>query len=45
MATVLTVAESEVVNVPLRQRWIVPPVGDEGQELNAIFVYLMDKED
>ena len=45
LATALTTPDDVTLNIPLCQRWIIPPVRPECQEVNMATSYLIDEED
>lgn len=45
LATALTMPDDVTLNIPLCQRWIIPPVRPECQEVNMATSYLIDEED
>ncbi|KAA0039585.1 uncharacterized protein E5676_scaffold775G00410 [Cucumis melo var. makuwa] len=45
LATVLTIPDDIALNIPLCQRWIMPPVFSEFQEANVTTSHLIDEED
>ncbi|KAA0026038.1 protein NYNRIN-like [Cucumis melo var. makuwa] len=45
LATTLTMSDDVALNIPLFQRWIMPPNVSESQEANVTISHLIDEED
>ncbi|TYK00337.1 uncharacterized protein E5676_scaffold451G001590 [Cucumis melo var. makuwa] len=45
LATALTMSNDVALNIPLCQRWIMPPILSECQEANVTISHLIDEED